>query len=237
VPFTLEEEGHPAHGNWLRDVVFGLNDGLVSNLALVAGVAAAGSPPAIVVLAGVSGLVAGASSMGIGAYISEKSQREFHQSERRREEEEITAYPERERAEVRNIYRAKGLEGELLERVVDRLTADREQWVKVMMEEELNLLENETHPGMDGLVLGGSFALGAVVPLVPFTFLTTTVGLTTALVFSVLALFVVGAGRSRYTRRSPLRGGLEMVLAGGAAAGIAWGLVRLLGLGHVAAGL
>ncbi len=227
------EERHQAGGSWLREVVFGINDGLVSNLTLVAGVAGAGPRSSLVLLAGLSGLVAGAASMGIGAYVSEKSQLEFYRSEERREMDETASHPELEREEVRQIYLAKGLSGELLDRVVHALTVERERWVRLMMEEELGLPKVTTRPAVDALVMGAAFAAGAVVPILPFLVLAAGPGLKASVGLSILALFAVGAGRSRFTRRNPFWAGGEMVLAGGAAAFIAWSLVRLLGLGNL----
>ena len=132
---------------------------------------------------------------------------------------------------MRQIYLAKGLSSELLNQVVDALTADRDRWVRLMMEEELGLPKVRTSPAVDALVMGAAFAAGAVVPILPFLVLAAGPGLEASVAVSVLALFGVGSGRSRFTGRNPFWAGGEMVLAGGVAAGIAWGLVRLLGLG------
>lgn len=202
-------------GEFLRDLIFGLNDGVVSNFSLIAGVAGANPSHSVVLLAGVAGLIAGAVSMAAGAYLSNRSQREVVAEQIRREAEEIEYAPDEERDELRRIYRLKGFSDEEVEVLVRRITADRERWLAALVTEELGLsVEGGPPPLMDGLFAGGGFALGAVIPLLPYIFSAGTGALVAAGVLSVIGLFTMGAAKTVVTSRSVLRSGLEMVAVG-----------------------
>src|SRR5207302_2179480 len=161
---------------------FGLNDGLVSNFSLIAGVSGAAlSSRHVVILAGVAGIIAGSSSMAAGAYLSNKSQREVVAEEVRREAEEIDYAPEEERDELRRIYRLKGFSDEEVEILVRRITADRQRWLETLVTEELGLsLKGGPPPLLDAMFAGGGFAIGAVIPLLPYLFASGTGALAVA---------------------------------------------------------
>ncbi|HEV3123747.1 MAG TPA: VIT1/CCC1 transporter family protein [Candidatus Dormibacteraeota bacterium] len=219
-------------GDFLRDLIFGLNDGLVSNFSLIAGVSGANTSHGIVLLAGVAGVIAGAASMAAGAYLSNKSKRELMEEELRREAEEIEYAPEEERDELRRIYRLKGFEEDEVAILVNRITADKQRWLDVLITEELGL---SPHPGppplADALFAGGGFAAGAIVPVIPFIFAGGTGSLIAAGVLSLFGLFAVGATKTLVTRRSPLRSGAEMVAVGVSAAVVTNLVGRLVGPG------
>jgi vacuolar iron transporter family protein len=224
-PGTEGEAGHrgPAArghiGQFLRDLIFGLNDGVVSNFSLISGVSGAQTSHHIVLLAGVAGLIAGAVSMASGAYLSNKSQSEVVAEQVRREAEEIDYAPEEERDELRRIYRLKGFSEEEVEVLVRRITADRDRWLSTLVTEELGLsVDGGPPPLIDALFSGGGFALGALVPLLPFLVASGTGALTAAAVLSVIGLFTMGATKTLVTSRSVLRSGLEMVVIGVGAA-------------------
>lgn len=219
-------------GEFLRDLIFGLNDGVVSNFSLISGVAGADTSHGVVLLAGVAGLIAGAVSMAAGGYLSNKSQREVVAEEVRREAEEIEYAPEEERDELRRIYRLKGFNEEEVEMLVRRITADRERWLDTLVTEELGLsMSGGPPPLLDALFAGGGFALGAIVPLLPFLVASGTGAETAAAVLSVLALFLMGAAKTLVTSRSVLRSGLEMVAVGVVAAVVTNLVGRFVG-GH-----
>ena len=233
-----EDAGRPralrAHlGDYLRDVIFGLNDGLVSNFSLIAGVSGAAlSSRHVVILAGVAGIIAGSSSMAAGAYLSNKSQREVVAEEVRREAEEIDYAPEEERDELRRIYRLKGFSDEEVEILVRRITADRQRWLETLVTEELGLgLEAGPPPLADAAFTGVGFGVAATVPLLPFLVAGGTGALVAAALLSALCLFAVGATKTLVTRRSPLRSGLEMVAVGVVAAAITNLVGRAVGPG------
>jgi VIT1/CCC1 family predicted Fe2+/Mn2+ transporter/rubrerythrin len=230
------DEGEPARqagrhvGEFLRDLIFGLNDGVVSNFSLIAGVAGANTAHGVVLLAGVAGLLAGAVSMAAGGYLSNKTHREVVAEEVRREAEEIEYAPEEEREELRRIYRLKGFSAEEVEVLVRRITADRQRWLETLVSEELGISAVAGPPPLlDALFAGGGFALGAVVPLLPYLVSAGSGALVAAAVLSVVGLFTMGAAKTLVTSRSVLRSGLEMVAVGVVAAVVTNLVGRLVG--------
>jgi VIT1/CCC1 family predicted Fe2+/Mn2+ transporter/rubrerythrin len=225
----------PGHvGDFVRDLIFGLNDGVVSNFSLISGVAGAGTSHNVVLLAGVAGLIAGAVAMAAGAYLSNKSEHEVVDEQVRREAEEIEYAPEEERDELRRIYRLKGFSEDEVELLVRRITADRQRWLETLVTEELGLsIHGGPPPLLDGLFAGGGFAIGALIPLLPFLFAAGTGALVASAVLSVVGLFLMGASKTLITSRSVLRSGLEMVVVGVGAAAVTNAVGRLIGGGHV----
>jgi VIT1/CCC1 family predicted Fe2+/Mn2+ transporter len=223
------ESWHEPLGRVLREIVFGMNDGLISQLGFVAGVSGAFEETGPIVAAGLAALVAGTVSMAIGGYVSVKAQREFYESEIRREVHEMATMPEHETEEVRQLYRAKGFEGAELDRVVRHITSNRDVWLKVMMEEELGLFpEHETHPLVSAAYVGLSFALGALVPLLAYFLLAPHVALPVAVALSMLTLFGIGAAKARLTHRFWLTSGLEIMGFGAVAAVVGYVIGRLV---------
>ncbi len=210
-----DEAWHSPGGRAIREVVFGFNDGLVSTVGFVVGVAAALSSPRLVAVTGFAEVFAGGVSMFFGAYLSTKNQREFFENEIEREKFEIDHMPDREKEEVRRIYADKGFKGEALEMVVEQITSDRNVWLKCMMEEELGLIfESMDNSLKVGLTTGLSFVLGGLVPLLPFFFLSTTVPLGSSILLSAAALFIVGIIKTYLTKKHWLKSGLESLIIG-----------------------
>ena len=229
---TAQLEYQPHHrdvtGGWLRPAVFGVMDGLVSNGALIAGVAGGGADPHTIVLTGLAGLVAGACSMATGEYTSVASQSELTRAEIARERAELAANPVEEQAELAAIYRARGLDADLADRVAEQLSRNPDQVWRVHVREELGVDPDDLP---SPLVAAGSsfaaFALGALVPVLPF--LLGLGSLASTLVFTAAALFVAGAAVARLTRVPTWFGGLrQLVLAAGAAA-VTFGIGHLVG--------
>ena len=215
---------------FLRELVFGANDGLVSNVSLVAGVAGATSEAKTVLLAGVAGMVAGAISMSLGAYISTKSERELRESEERRERWEVDHMPREEQAEIRQIFRDKGISGPTLEAVVDQVTRNKEQWVRTMMQDELGFPELPPQPVLAALVMGFAFLIGAAFPVVPFLFSAGAGALVASIGATAAALFGVGAWRAYLTAGKVWRNALEMVALAAIAVVAANLIGRLVGV-------
>jgi VIT1/CCC1 family predicted Fe2+/Mn2+ transporter len=215
----------------LRAAIFGVNDGLVSNLALVMGVTGGTGERRFILLAGVAGLLAGAFSMGAGEYISVASQRELFQRELALEAEEIEAMPDEEANELALIYRAKGVGREEAEAMAARIMRDRTTALDTMAREELGLNPDELGSPW-GVAASSfvSFAAGAVVPVLPWLVASGAAGLTASLVLSALALFLVGAGISLLTGRPLLQSGARHLLVGGLAAAATFGIGRLIGV-------
>jgi vacuolar iron transporter family protein len=226
----LEPAAHRVEGEWIRDATLGANDGLVSILTLLAGVAGAGVSASTVLIAGLAGLVAGAISMGVGAYVSAKAYRSYYRAELRKELEEMREKPAVEREEIREIYRDRGFEGELLERVVDTITSDPRVWLKVMMSEELGLSAQFGRPVGAAVVVFVAFLAGGAVPVVPFLFAEGLVALIASFLVTAAALMVAGGLRSRFTGERSLLAGLELVAMATLGVGAAHLIGRLVGV-------
>ena len=218
-------------GNALRAAVLGANDGLVSNLSLVMGVAGATDGGRGVLIAGLAGLLAGGFSMALGEWLSVQSSRELYEEQIAVEREELEMAPQEEETELTLIYQAKGLPEELARRLAAQVIASPEAALDTLAREEL---------GVDPETLGGSaweaafasfllFCLGAVVPVFPFFFTSGAAAVIASLVVSALALFGVGAGITLVTGKSAWRSGLRQTLFGMIAAGITFGIGTLLG--------
>ena len=217
-------------GGWLRPSVFGASDGLVSNLALVAGVAGAGAETGVVVLAGLSGLLAGAFSMATGEYISVTSQAELTRREIAIERAEILRRPAAEQAELAAVYRGRGLRPELADEVARALSADPDQVWRVHAREELGVDPDDLpSPWLAAAASFAAFVSGAVVPVVPY--LLGAGSLLVALVVSLVGLFAVGAAVSRFTTRTALFSGLRQLVLGGLTAAVTYGVGSLVGVG------
>ncbi len=221
------EQVHAAGGSIIRDLMLGLNDGLVASFAVTSGVAGAFASSRIVIMAGLAETLGGAVSMGLAAFVSARSQIEFYLSEIERERDEIRRWPEREQEEIRAIYRQKGFGGALLDQIVAHITADSERWSNVMMREELGFTGEFDPPVRSALAVGISYLAGALVPVFPYFFLTPAAGISASAGAAALALFVVGAAKTVITARSWWRSGLESVLTGVAAATVTYGAGRL----------
>ena len=228
--FELHPHAHRVEGSWIRDATLGANDGLVSILTLLAGVAGAEVSGRTVLIAGLAGLVAGAISMGVGAYVSAKAYRSYYRAELRREVEEIREKPDVEREEIREIYRERGFEGELLERVVETITSNPRTWLKVMMSEELGLSPSFGRPlGAAGVVFA-AFLIGGIVPVVPFLFVEGLPALVAAFAATAVALLIAGGLRSRFTGERALLAGLELVAMAAIGVGAAHLIGRVVGV-------
>ncbi len=239
IPADLPEIDHEhadVTGGWLRPAVFGAMDGLVSNLALVAGVAggvatgsATGSSSPMV-LAGLAGLAAGAFSMAAGEYTSVASQTEAAELEIAKERAEIRANPEAETRELAAMYVDKGVDPELADRVARQVHRDLDRAVAVHAREELGLHPDELpSPRLAAVSSFGSFAVGALVPVLPYLLGAGT--LLPGLLATLLALFACGAVVTQVTSRSWWYGGLRQTLLGGVAAAVTYGVGSAVGVG------
>ncbi|HXU85857.1 MAG TPA: VIT1/CCC1 transporter family protein [Verrucomicrobiae bacterium] len=219
----------------LRAVIFGVSDGLVSNLALVMGVAGASGPAAtsghFILLAGIAGLLAGAFSMAAGEYISMQSQRELFERQIALERAEMEAMPEEEEAEMASLYRAKGFRDDEAKAIAHRLFEDPERALDQLIREELGLDPDELGSPF-GAAFGSfvAFALGAFVPVVPYLIGSGAPAFVAALVLSLIALFAVGAGVSLLTGRGVLFSGARQVGIGAAAAVVTFVVGTVIGV-------
>lgn len=215
-------------GGWLRPAVFGITDGLVSNTALIIGVASASVGTKPVIVAGLAGLAAGAFSMATGEYVSVASQVELTRAEIEIEKAEIARVPAAEEAELAAIYRSRGVDAELAKEVARQLSLDPEQAWRVHAREELGVDPDDLpSPWMAAGSSFVAFALGAVLPLLPYL-----LGATTILMSAVLGgigLFAAGALVSRFTTRNWAYAGMRQLVLGGAAALVTFGIGTAVG--------
>lgn len=227
----LEGRHRSAGGNALRAAVLGANDGLVSNLSLVMGVAGATLDNRTVLITGLAGLLAGAISMALGEWLSVQSSRELYTHQIKVETEEIEQAPEEEAEELALIYEARGLSPENAKNLADQILSDKESAIQTLSREEL---------GIDPEELGGSaweaaitsfflFATGAIIPVIAFFFLSGMTAVYVSIGFSIVGLFVLGAVITLFTGRRVLYSGMRMVIFGLLAAAVTFGIGHLIG--------
>ncbi len=227
----LEGRHRASSGNALRAAVLGANDGLLSNFSLVMGVAGAQLAGSTVLITGLAGLLAGAGSMAMGEWISVQSARELFTRQIAIERDELAEVPDEEAEELALIYQAKGMSQAQARELAERQMANREGALDTLAREEL---------GIDPQELGGSasqaaatsfvlFAIGAIVPVLPFFFGGGTTAVVASAILAALALFGIGAAITLMTGRSVWRSGLRQVLIGGAAAALTYAVGRLIG--------
>jgi VIT1/CCC1 family predicted Fe2+/Mn2+ transporter len=224
------EGRHRGGGNALRAAVLGANDGLVSNLSLVMGVAGAEVAGNTILLTGLAGLVAGACSMAMGEWLSVTSSRELSQQQIAVEADELQRMPEEELEEMVLIYQAKGLDEASARALAEKLMADKETALDTLAREELGI-DPEELGGSAWTAAGASFGLfsaGAIFPVAPFFWLAGAAALSASLAASGVALALIGAGTSLFTGRTVVFSALRQLLIGLAAAGVTYGVGRLV---------
>ena len=228
----LEGRHRSAGGNALRAAVLGANDGLVSNLSLVMGVAGAAMGPRTILITGMAGLLAGAGSMALGEWLSVQSARELYRRQLQTEAEELLAAPEEEEEELALIYQSRGLGEEQARELAAGMMKNSDTALETLAREEL---------GIDPDELGGSaweaaitsfilFALGAIVPVIPFFFGAWTNAVPLSVAFSAVGLFTIGAAITLFTGRSVLFSGTRQVVFGLVAAALTFWIGRLVGV-------
>jgi vacuolar iron transporter family protein len=229
-PAALTPNHHAdVSGGWLRPAVFGAMDGLVTNIALIAGVGGGGVAPRNIVLTGVAGLVAGAISMGLGEFTSVRTQNEQVAAEVAKERRELERFPDAEAHELVDTWTARGLPRELAEQVADVLKRNPEEALRVHAREELGVdPEEQPSPWTAAVSSFVCFSVGAVVPLL--TYLLGFDHLWLALSVGGVGLFVAGALVARFTNRSWWGSGFRQLLLGAAAAGATYLIGTLIGV-------
>jgi VIT1/CCC1 family predicted Fe2+/Mn2+ transporter len=221
-------------GNQLRDVILGGQDGLVNILGVILGVIAGGGSNTVLLAAGFAAAFTESISMGAVGYTSSVSQRDYYEAERERELAEIETMPEAEREEVRDIYEAKGFSGNLLEQVVDTITANRDSWLATMMDEELHLQPVERADIFrSAAVITIATLIGHLIPLLPFVWLPRSPALVLAIVLSAVVLFAVGVYSAVTLVGDWRKSGLKMMAIGLGAAAVGFLIGRLF---HAAGG-
>lgn len=235
MPVNVEEIGRrhqsSGAGNTLRAAVFGVNDGLVSNAALILGVAGAAADNGVILLAGTAGLLAGALSMAAGEYVSVRSQREMFEYQIGLEREELEQYPEEEAAELALIYAAKGIPKAEAESLAKRLLEDPERALDTLAREELGLNPDELGSPVKAAVASFlAFSAGAIIPLAPYVVAPAGEALASSIGLTGASLFGVGALLSLFTGRRAIHGGLRMLSIGGLAGAATYFIGHALGI-------
>jgi len=216
----------------LRPIVFGANDGLVSNLALVMGVAGAGPEPGVIVLAGVAGLIAGAFSMGVGEYISVQSQRELLDFQWAFQHKQLREAPEQERGILIRTYVDHGMSEDAAAEFADSVLKDSERAARLLIFEEVGLDDRSIgSPHQAAISSFVAFTLGAFLPLLPFLLARGQPAFIGSIVLSLLALAILGIGIARLTRRPAWYGAVRQMLLGGVAAAVTYAVGVLIGVG------
>ncbi|GEO24582.1 hypothetical protein AAC03nite_03670 [Alicyclobacillus acidoterrestris] len=202
-------------GGWLGDAIYGVNDGLGALFGIIAGVAGYTNQDQTILVSGMFGALASTLSMGAGAWLATKSENELMEAELHAERQEIEEDPEHEMEELALIYELKGFASDDARRIATQIASDKEQFLNAMAQEELGIHEtNRGNPWQSAIFGGLSTLVGAVIPLLPFFFMSGTPALILAAIISIVAHFIVGALKARMTVRSWWASGLEMTLVG-----------------------
>lgn len=231
MPTANHVERHFLASDTVRDLVIGMSDGLTVPFALAAGISGAGVATHIVVTAGLAEIAAGSIAMGLGGYLAARTDAEHYEIERQREMTETVNVPEKERAEVAGVFQAYGLTDAELKPVVDALAKNQKNWVDFMMRYELGLEQpNPKRASQSAVTIALSYIVGGMVPLSSYILVA---NIQTAFWISVgvtlVALFLFGYFKGRFTGVNGLKSGTQTVLVGGVAAAVAYALARLIG--------
>jgi len=227
------EEHGGAGSQYLGEMVYGGLDGIITTFAIVSGVAGAQLGTPVILILGLANLLADGFSMATGAYLSSKSEHEYYRKEWEREAWEVEHFPGGERAELQEVYIQNGYTEDEARQLVEIQSRVPKRWVKAMMLDELGMMEDESNPLINGLVTFGSFVIAGAVPLIIYLLglafpISAQAAFPISIALSALALFGLGASKVLVTKLNPIRSGLEMLIVGGLAAGVAYLVGALL---------
>ena len=224
-------EPHFTASQIVHDIVIGMSDGLTVPFAIAAGMSGASVATRVVIIAGLSEISAGSISMGLGGYLSGRTDMEHYETERKREIRETHEVPEQETREVVNILKDHGLDEEEAKPIVDKMKEDRDKWVDFMMRFELGLEKPDPQQALkSGLTIGLSYAVAGFIPLTPYIVINSvTTALYVSAAVTMAALIIFGYVKGRLTGVSGWSSALQTAIVGGLAAGAAFVLARLIG--------
>jgi len=213
----------------LREVVFGAQDGLLSTVALVTGVAVAVENQTTVLVAGLAAALPGMLSMATGAFLGSRAEQDVQRAEIAREAQELEDNPAEELAELVVLYQREGKTYQEARHLADEIAQDKELWLRTLVEKELGISPDETSsPVKDALTMGIAFILAAIIPILPHFFLEGGAAISISIAAALTGLFILGVGKGRLVQRSPLLQGLEILAIGAVSAGIGFGLGDLI---------
>jgi VIT1/CCC1 family predicted Fe2+/Mn2+ transporter len=231
MPTPPHIEQHFTATETVRDIVIGMSDGLTVPFALAAGLSGAVASTGIVVTAGLAEIAAGSIAMGLGGYLAARTDLEHYQSERVREMAEVRMMPDLEAEEVAQVFSSYGLNEEQIPPVVTAIRADPDRWVDFMMRFELGLeAPDPRRARQSAFTIAASYIVGGLIPLASYMLLTDiTIALWVSIGVTLVALFIFGYVKGRFTGLNPLRGGIQTVIIGGVAAAAAFTIARWIG--------
>ena len=213
----------------IREVVFGGQDGLLSTMLLVTALAVGDIGNTAVLIGGLAGALAGMVSMATGAFLGSRAEQDLQRSEIEKEALELQEHPAEELAELVVLYQREGLSFKEAQGVADHIAADKDLWLRTMIEKELGLsAEVTTNPVKDALVMGVAFIAGAIIPVLPYFFNDGGIAITSSVSATLVALFALGMLKGRIVRKSTMLQGLEILAIGGVAAGVGWVLGEVI---------
>ena len=213
----------------LREVVFGAQDGLLSTVALVTGVAVAVENQTTVLVAGLAAALPGMLSMATGAFLGSRAEQDVQRAEIAREAQELEDNPAEELAELVVLYQREGKTYQEARHLADEIAEDKELWLRTLVEKELGISPDDTSsPMKDALTMGVAFILAAFVPIMPHFFMEGGAAISVSIAAALTGLFILGVGKGRLVQRSPLMQGLEILIIGAISAGIGFGLGGLI---------
>lgn len=226
-------ETHFTAGEIIRDIVIGMSDGLTVPFALAAGLSGAVANSALVVTAGVAEIAAGSIAMGLGGYLAARGEAEHYDKERHREWCEVNEMPEEERIEVREIFQKYGLTEAEIQPIITGLERNHDHWIDFMMKYELALDKPDPNRGwISALVIAVSYIAGGIIPLMPYMFINKAhSALLASASVTVLALFVFGYVKGRFTGSKPMRSAVQTAVVGALAALAAFAIAKLISPG------
>ncbi len=228
----FEKRHRSVGGNALRAAVLGGNDGLVSNFSLVMGIAGAAIGQKEILLTGLAGLLAGALSMALGEWISVKSSQELSENQMQLEMDELETNPEGEEREIALIYQAKGIPQKQARKMAQDIMSNKDNAIAILIKEELGInVEDLKGSAMEAAITSFLlFSVGAIIPVIPFFFLSGTLAILASTLFSAVGLFLIGAAITLFTGKSVWFSGFRQVLFGLSAAAITFGIGKLIGV-------
>ena len=230
MPQTPHVEHHFSGSAIVRDIVIGMSDGLTVPFALAAGLSGIANSTTIVITGGLAEIAAGSIAMGLGGYLAAKSDAEHYASERETERREVETIPAKETEEVEQLLLTYGLEQEESRLVAKALSQRPDAWIDFMMRFELGLEKPDPKRALtSALTIGLAYIAGGLVPLTPYMLISNSgSALIFSVIFTLLALFIFGYIKGRFTGTHPLQSALQTTLIGGLAAAVAFGLARLI---------
>lgn len=226
----MHTEKHLRSSDTIQDIVIGMADGLTVPFALAAGLSGAVDSSSIVITAGIAEIAAGSIAMGLGGFLAGRTEADHYSSELHREYQEVDEFPEKEKAEVREVFANFGLSEKLQHEIAEEMSKDKDRWVDFMMRYELGLEKPQANrASKSAFTIGLSYVAGGIIPLMPYFLISNSAeALYYSCVVTLICLFVFGYFKSKVTGQRPFSGALKVVFIGALAAAAAFGLARLI---------